>query len=63
MSQLVEQLDGDLVIYVLPPVLPVGGHRDLPVGPLTGQVYADAGNDCGAVQEAEGGQVEAESPL
>lgn len=40
-------------------MLPVSGHGDLPVGPLTGQVYADAGDDCGAVQEAEGGQVEA----
>lgn len=33
-------------------------HGDLPVGPLTGQVDADARDDCGPVLQAEGGEVQ-----
>ena len=37
----------------------VCGDRDLPVGPLAGQVDAHAGYDCGLVLQAEGGEVQA----
>jgi hypothetical protein len=40
-------------------VFPISGDRDLPVGPFTGQVDADAGDDCGLVLQAERGEVEA----
>lgn len=55
----IEKLQGDRVVHVLPPVFPVSGDRDLPVGPFTGQVDADAGDDCGLVLQAERGEVEA----
>lgn len=46
------------MVHVLPPVFPICGHGDLPVGPLTGQVDADACNNGGPVLQAEGGEVQ-----
>lgn len=54
----IEQLQRDGAVHVLPPVFPICGHGDLPVGPLTGQVDADAGDDRGPVLQAEGGEVQ-----
>lgn len=36
----------------------IRGHGDLPVGPLAGQVDADARDDRGPVLQAEGGEVQ-----
>lgn len=58
-ARTIQQLQRHRGVHVLPPVLAVGGHWDLPVGPLAGQVDADAGHDGGAVLQAEGGEVEA----
>lgn len=55
----VEEFERDRVVHILPPVLGVGGDGDLPVGPLAGQVDADAGHHLGTVLETEGGEVEA----
>lgn len=41
-------------------MFPVSGNRDLPVGPLAGQMYAHTGDHCGLVLEAEGGEVQTE---
>lgn len=57
MGQLIEQLQSDRVVHILPPVLPVSGNWDLPVGPLACQVDADAGDHRGFVLEAEGSEV------
>lgn len=55
----IKKLQRDRVVHVFPPVFPVSGDRDLPVGPFTGQVDADAGDDCGFMLQAERGEVEA----
>lgn len=55
----VQQCERDGAVQILPPVFPISGDRDLPVGPFTGQVDADAGDDCGLVLQAERGEVEA----
>lgn len=53
----IQQLKGDSIVHILPPVLAVCGDWDLPVGPLAGQVDANAGHDGRAVLQAECGQV------
>lgn len=55
----VQQCERDGAVQILPPVFPISGDRDLPVGPFTGQVDADAGDDCGFMLQAERGEVEA----
>lgn len=55
----IQQCERDGAVQILPPVFPISGDRDLPVGPFTGQVDADAGDDCGLVLQAERGEVEA----
>lgn len=55
----IQQCERDGAVQILPPVFPISGDRDLPVGPFTGQVDADAGDYCGLVLQAEGGEVEA----
>ena len=59
-SLTIKQLQRHGAVQVLPPVLPVHGHWDLPVRPLACQVYAHARDHCGLVLEAEGGEVQAE---
>lgn len=54
----VQQLQRDGAVHVLPPVFTVRGHGDLPVGPLAGQVDADARDHRGPVLQAEGGEVQ-----
>ena len=58
-SLTVQQLQRDRRVHVLPPVLPVRGHGNLPVGPLARQVDAHTRNHCGLVLKAECGEVEA----
>ena len=45
-------------VHILPPVFAICGHRDFPVGPFTGQVDADACDDCGPILQAKGGEVQ-----
>lgn len=54
----VQQLQRHGAVDVLPPVLAVGRHGDLPVGPLAGQVDTDAGNHGGPILQAECGEVQ-----
>lgn len=54
----VQQLQGHRGVHVLPPVLPVRGHRDLPVGPFAGEMDAHTSHDGGTVLQAERGQMQ-----
>lgn len=54
----VQQLQGHRAVHIFPPVFPIRGNRNLPVGPLTGQVDTHTGNNCGPVLQAEGGEVQ-----
>lgn len=54
----IEKFKCNWAVHILPPVLSIGGNRDLPVGPFAGQVNTDAGDDCGLVLQAEGGEVQ-----
>lgn len=55
----IKQLKSDRIVHVLPPVFSISGDRNLPVGPLTSQMDANAGNHRGLVLEAKCSEVEA----
>lgn len=57
-ARTVQQLQRHRAVHILPPVFPICGNRNLPVGPLTGQMDTHTGNNCGPVLQAEGGEVQ-----
>lgn len=54
----IQQFQGDRGVDILPPVLAVRGHGDLPVGPLAGEMDAYAGHNGRTILQAERGQVQ-----
>lgn len=58
-GELLEELEGNGLVDVPKPGLPFVALRYLPVGPLAGQVDAEAGDDRGLVLKAHCGQVQA----
>lgn len=57
-ARTIKQLQGDGGVHVLPPVLSVCRYRDLPVGPLAGEMDAHTGHNGRTVLQAKRGQVQ-----
>lgn len=58
MSLTIQQLKANRAVHILPPVFSISRNWNLPVGPLTSQVDANAGDHSGLVLEAEGSEVQ-----
>lgn len=54
----IKQLQSHSPVYIFPPMFPIWRDRNLPVGPLAGQMNADTCHHCGFVLQTEGSQVQ-----